>query len=119
MITTAIIAILFLYLLWVHYLAVMDLKRSMMAGTLKPTAKVVGTWVVLPIGLFLDWAANFFICTVIFLDLPGEFKELVTGRLQRYADIPGSNWRKTAALWFSAQMLDDFDPDGPHIKRNK
>lgn len=28
-----IVAFLFLYLLWVHYLAVMDLKRSMMKGT--------------------------------------------------------------------------------------
>ncbi len=102
-----------IYLLWLFYIAVMNLQRARDAGTLTRPAYYLG----LPIlyaGLVIDFLVNVFVLTWLFLDLPKEF--LVTSRLQRY--VNGSNgWRKSLAIWFAVNLLDVFDPSGRHIKQ--
>jgi len=133
-------------LLWVFYLAVMNLKRVSEAEGLQPAAHFFGYWQVLPIGVLLDWLFNL-VLTLPFLDLPHWPGELVTGRLQRYvapstphlaADAPTWvricwparmvwwrlhlswwtrwTWRSRVAKAFSSDMLNDYQHDGPHVK---
>jgi hypothetical protein len=105
-------ALLSIYVLWIFYLAVMNLQRSRDAGTLTRPAYYLGL-PILYIGLAIDAFVNVFILTWMFLDLPRE--PLVTARLSRYA--AGSNgWRKTLALWYAVNLLDTFDPSGKHIR---
>lgn len=120
----------FFYQLWVHYLAVMKLKDALRTSPLRPAARFFGYWQVLPGGGALDWLGNVVFCTVIFLDLPGDWvrvqvwrwsvpvlpKELITGRLQRYVNDHPGTWRARWAWEFASDMLNPFDqPDG-HIK---
>ena len=106
------IAILFisLYLLWIFYLAVMNLKQAKDLNKLSKTALYFGT-PVLVLGLIADFICNILI-SLIFVDLPRE--TTVTARLKRYAKGSDS-WRKRFTLWFADDLLDDFDPTGKHI----
>ena len=127
--------VLFFTQIWVHYLAIMHVKQVMGVKGLKPASRFFALWMVLPIGLFLDWAGNL-LCTLPFMDLPGGravwtrplhswadikaalidvSKELITGRLQRYEDHD-DGWRRRWQQAFAGDMLNDFDPEGPHIK---
>lgn len=113
---TALYAFLSVYVLWLLYLAVMNLKRSKDAGTIPRTALWMG-YPILLVGLFVDWVVNVLVFTVLFLDLPGSATELVTGRLKRYAytlKYAGTK-RQKAAHWFAEHLLDPFDPYGKHI----
>ena len=101
-----------LYWLWIFYLAVMNLSMAKKKSTLSKVALFFGTPVLI-IGLLIDLLCNILI-TIPFLDLPRE--TTVTARLQRYANGE-NNWRKRFTLWFADDMLDDFDPDGEHIKK--
>lgn len=104
-----------LYVLWVYYLAVMNLKRAIDAGTAPMTMKVLGYCTVLPPAVLVDWIMNM-VLTIPFLDLPAHPGELVTGRLKRYAyQLQHWNtWREKVAVWF-ASILDACDPSGKHI----
>lgn len=106
----------FVYQLWLHYLAVMALKRADQTTGLKPAARLIGYWHVLPAGVVLDWLGNVLL-TVPFLDPPHTPGELVTGRLQRYvsADPALAGWRARASWAFSAELLNDFDLPHGHI----
>ncbi|WP_170860403.1 hypothetical protein [Duganella sp. CF458] len=99
-------------LLWVLYLAVMNLQRARDAGTLSPTARFLGT-VLLYIGLVADFLVNVAPVSVLFLEPPREY--LVTQRLTRHANTVGG-WRKRLALWFAKNLLDPFDPSGQHVR---
>lgn len=101
-----------LYVLWVFYLAVMNLKRARDAGTLTRNALYLG-YPVLLIGYGIDVLVNLTVCTILFLEIPKEWT--VTGRLKRhlYHSEPGS-WREVIAAWFCANLLNSFDPDGRH-----
>lgn len=101
--------------IWVRYLAVMHLKQVMGARGLKPGARFFGFYMVLPIGVFLDWLGNL-LATFVFLGLPGQPWELITGRLQRYEDGP-DGWRRRWAWSFAEDMLNPFDPPDGHIKK--
>lgn len=135
-----------LYLsVWRDYLAIFHLKKVDEAGQLPPFARWLGTWVLLPIGVFKDWLLNLAL-TIVFLDPPHSLWELVTGRLQRYvwtpapelaADAPSWQvllwdarmgwwhvhawwwqlmpWRRDLALWLDREQLDFADKD--HIKK--
>lgn len=103
-----------IYVLWIYYLAVMNLKRADDAGTIHPIARFLGYAFVLPPAVFLDWFLNMTLCTVLFADLPANKVELVTGRLKRYAVNPFTR-RGKAAIWFTTSMLDVFDPSGKHL----
>ena len=101
-----------IYLLWVLYLAVMNLQRARDAGLLSRPAYVLG----LPLlyaGLLVDCATNLTVITVVLLELPREL--LVTARLERHIR-DGSGWRKLVAGWFCENLLNQFDPSGCHCK---
>lgn len=100
------------YVLWVFYLAVMNLKRAKDAGTISRMALWLG-YPILLVGLLLDWMVNVVVFTALFVELPATFTELVTGRLKRHAYQPG--WRSSLAEWFAEHLLDDFDPSGRHV----
>lgn len=118
---TAILGFLALYILWIFYLAVMNLKRARDAGKLTRTAHYLGL-PILYLGLALDCFVNLTVMTVLLFELPKVFNSrpilkkewTVTARLQRHAH--GAGWRQKIALWFAANLLDAFDPSGKHIK---
>ena len=99
-----------LFLLWVFYLAVMNLKRVKDAGELKGIANYAGTIAVI-IGYGLDCYVNTFVLTLILLELPRELT--VTARLKRHNQAV-TGWGKQVAILF-LPLLDPFDPDGKHI----
>lgn len=100
-----------LYICWIMYQAVMNLKRARDAGTLPKPAYYLGL-PLLYFGLLIDFLSNIGPTSIIFLELPREF--LVTQRLTRHAfGEPG--WRRDLARWFAANLLDPFDPDGSHV----
>lgn len=135
-----------LYLnVWRDYLAIFHLKKVEEADGLPWFAKLLGNWVLLPVGLFRDWLLNM-VLTIVFLDLPHAPWEVVTGRLQRYiwapdpqlpADAPSWQrtlwaarmawwrlhawwwrlmpWRRDLALWIDYQQLDFADKN--HTKK--
>jgi hypothetical protein len=104
--------ILFMYPLWVMYLAVMNLERARDAGTLTPHARALGT-PLLFLGLLVDFLYNVVVLTVLFLELPREL--LVTARVSRHKK-DGRGFRKALATWFCVNLLDPYDPDGCHCK---
>jgi hypothetical protein len=103
-------ALAILYLLWIHYVFVMALKRARDAETLTRVAYWLGM-PMLVIGLILDALVNIVVMTVILLEFPREW--LVTGRLKRHA--PDATWRGAVARWFALHLLDSFDPSGRHV----
>lgn len=111
--TALLYSLLLVYLLWLFYLAVMNLKRARDDGTISRVALWLG-YPILVVGLLLDWLVNVLIFTVLFLDAPGEPYELVTGRLKRHAYGP-EGWRRKFARWFADHLLDPFDPSGRHV----
>lgn len=105
-------AFLSLYVLWIFFLAVMNLSRCRENGTLTKAALYLG-YPVLLIGYALDVIVNLTILTVLFLEFPKGWT--VTGRLKDhiYRDEPGG-WREKLAGWLCANLLNSFDPDGRH-----
>jgi len=98
------------YLLWVLYLAVMNLKRVKDAGLLSPLALALG-YPVFIFGYLLDILINIFVMTFVLLEMPKEFT--VTARLKRHKN-QSTGWRLSVAKWFEP-LLDPFDPSGDHI----
>jgi len=100
-----------IYLLWLFYIAVMDMRSARDVGTLTTAAKVMG-YPILFIGLGVDLLVNVFAATLVFLDLPKELT--VTGHVQRLVDGK-AGWRKTLALWFAVNLLNSMSIGSPHI----
>ena len=98
------------YLLWVLYLAVMNLKRVQDVGLLSPLALTLG-YPVFIFGYVLDILVNIFVMTCILLEMPKEFT--VTARLKRHKN-QSTGWRLSVAKWFEP-LLDPFDPSGDHV----
>lgn len=103
------VVLLSFYVLWVLYLAVMNLKRVKNLGLLKPVAVVLAV-PILVLGFLLDVILNFVVMTVILLEIPRELT--VSERLKRHNEKGG--WRKKVAQLFEP-ILDPFDPSGNHI----
>lgn len=99
-----------LYILWPFYLAVMSLKRARDEGKLTKVAYVLGA-PILYVGWTLDVLVNWFVITIILLELPRE--TTVTARLKRHAKY--YTWRGRIARWFALHLLDPYDPSGKHI----
>lgn len=100
------------YLLWILYLAVMNLQRARDNGSITRPAYCLG----LPLlygGLLVDCLVNVIPVSVLFLEPPREF--LVTQRLTRHANAR-NGWRKRLAIWFAKNLLDTFDPSGQHVR---
>lgn len=110
MIEIFLIPLLALWLLWVFFLACMNLKRAKEAGQLTKTALVFGT-PVLWIGYLLDAFVNITLMTVVMWELPKEW--LVTDRLARHHKT-STGWRLAVVLWFEP-LLDPYDPSGDHV----
>jgi hypothetical protein len=103
-------AFLVFWVLWVFYLAVMNLKRARDAGTLSKTAWVFGMPVLL-VGYALDIAVNLTLMSLILWEPPKEFT--MTARLKRHHK-QSTGWRLAVVLWFEP-LLDPYDPGGDHI----
>lgn len=106
----ALAVVLAFYVLWIFYLAVMNLKRVRDQGKLEKIAFILG-YPLLLIGYALDIFLNITVMTVILLELPRE--TTITSRLKRH-NKQSSGWRKRVAMWFEP-ILDPFDPSGNHI----
>ena len=98
------------WLLWVFYLAVMNLSRARDAGTLTKPAYIVG-YPVLALGLLLDLLVNILVISILMLEFPKE--STVTSRLRRLKHAGG--WRAKWSNWLAVNILDPFDPSGVHI----
>ena len=99
------------YLLWILYLAVMNLKRARDAGKLSKVAATLG-YPILFAGYLLDFMVNVVVLSVVLLEVPKE--TTVTARLRRHANGPDT-YRKKLSLWVAHHFLDVFDPSGKHI----
>lgn len=98
------------YLLWLLFLAVMNLKRVRDAGKLSQAALVLGTPILI-LGLIFDALVNWIVMTIVLFEIPQE--STVTARLKRH-NKESTGWRKAVAVWFEP-LLDPFDPSGDHI----
>ena len=98
------------YLLWVLYLAVMNLARVKASGKLSRTALALGM-PVLFVCLLVDFIINVFVMTLIMLELPREMT--VTSRLKRH-NKTSTGYRLVVVKWFES-ILDPFDPSGDHV----
>lgn len=101
------------YVLWVLYLAVMNLQRARDNQTLPKAAYCLGL-PLLWLGLAWDFAINMTLASLLFIELPREL--LVTSRLERHV-FDGHGWRQRLAKWIAANLLDPFDPRGSHVRR--
>lgn len=112
------------YLLWVFFLAVMNLMQARDEGKLPVWAHRLGMPILL-IGLALDFIAQVTIACVVFLEPPRELT--VSGRVKRwvegpkfigYPDGPPTKgilwWRYSVALWMRLNLLKPFDRSGGH-----
>jgi hypothetical protein len=98
------------YLLWIFYLAVMNLKGARDKELLNKFTYALAV-PVLAVGIVLDIAVNVFVMSVLLLELPKELT--VTSRLKRH-NKESTGYRKSVAKFFEP-LLDPFDPDGDHI----
>ena len=98
------------YVLWILYLAVMNLARAKHNGLLSPLAQALGTPILL-VGWLLDFVLNVFVMSFVLLEFPLE--STISERLERHNNT-STGWRKSVALW-AEQLLDPYDPDGNHI----
>ncbi len=98
------------YLLWVHYVAVMRLQMVRESGQLTTGQKLLG-YPALVVGLLLDLLVNVLVCTLLFIEPPREWT--VSGRLWRHSNAAPS-WRQKLALTLRSGLLDSIDPRGYH-----
>lgn len=100
------------YILWIAYLAIMNLKKARDENTLTKFTYYF-SFPLLFMGYLLDIIINFLVGTVVFVDLPREFT--LSSRLSRYVDDQPKSWRADVAKVLAKNLLDPFDPDGKHI----
>lgn len=102
------------YALLVLFWAVMTLRRSKINKTLTMPAFILGLPALI-IGYFLDWFVNQTLGRIIFCTWRLPAFEIVTARLQRYADGPDC-WQRRRAWWIDHNLLRHADPVGYHVK---
>jgi hypothetical protein len=98
------------YALWVFYIAVMGLKRVRDTVGLSPWALRFG-YPILIVGYVLDVLVNWFVFTVVMLEIPKELT--VSSRLKRH-NQESTGWR-LKIVKFIEPLLDPFDPSGNHV----
>ncbi len=94
------------YVLWMLYLAVMNLKGARDEGTLIKPVYYLGI-PILYAGYLLDIAFNWVYGTVLFIQVPRE--AVLTSRLKK--NIHNEGWRGDLARWMCVNLLSPFDPD--------
>lgn len=102
--------VLVLYVLWLFYLAVMNLYRAKKANQISLVALWLG-YPILIMGALLDLIVNVLLMTLIFAEWPREL--LVTKRLERHVKAK-QGWRSKLAYWICHNLLNAFDPSGDH-----
>lgn len=102
--------ILYIYLLWLLFLAVMALKWKW--SSLPKAVRAIAAPAVI-VAVFLDVLFNITIGTILFLDLPHQwtFSQRIGSYKARF------DWRSPLAAWICANLLDPFEVDGAHCKR--
>jgi hypothetical protein len=104
------LSLLITYALYVWYAAVMNIKRVRDMGKLTTLGKVFG-YPTLVIGLILDLLVNWFVMSIILLEVPRELT--VTSRLKRHHKE--STGYRLAVVKFFEPVLDPLDPSGDHV----
>lgn len=99
------------YILWLFYLAAMNLKRAKDNNTISNPALYLGYPAVI-LAYLLDVAFNWVFGTVMFLELPRE--GVLTHRLKRH--YKKDNWRGRLARYICSNLLDAFDPSSKHCE---
>lgn len=110
LLTLSVITLVSLFLLWIFFLAIMNLK-----GVRDTTGLPKEVLIPAKIALFIGWVLDFIVNLLLsffFIDIPRE--TTVTARLKRYA-YGKDGWRKKFTLWFSTRYLDPFDPRKKHV----
>lgn len=110
------IYILLAYITWIHYLALMHLKKVRDAGKLNKLTKTLA-YPVLVMGLLSDVLFQV-ASSVPFLEVPKEI--LYTGRVTRHLKNNDqstwlSRWRYNLSYFSCRYLLDPFE-DGGHCK---
>lgn len=103
---------LLLWLLWIFYLAVMNLQRVHKGGKLGRVALILGV-PALAVGFVLDVLANLVIFTLILCEWPRWGEWTVTARLKRHL-ATSRGYRLAVAHWFETELLAEFDHKGYH-----
>jgi hypothetical protein len=101
-----------LWALWVLYIAMMNIKRVAEIQTIPIRVKMLVYPTVILFEI-IEFVANVFVCTLLFLDWPKEIR--VSDRLRRYWRDPDKYGWRLHIVRFLKPMLDPFDPSGPHI----
>jgi hypothetical protein len=112
------------YVLWIFFLAAMNLMQARDEGSLPTWAHRLGLPIVF-VGLVIDVFVQLTLACVVFLELPRELT--VSGRVKRwvegpkfigYPSGPPTNgirwWRYSVALWMRENLLKPFDRSGGH-----
>ena len=117
--------LLYCWVFWYLYILVMGLYRAFLAKRLTKVALVLGFPAIVA-GLVVDWVANWTIASLWWWEWPKtkplfplrlELPDLVTTRLTRYINEPGTAVRKFEAEWLCTNLLDYFDPNGVHCTK--
>ena len=100
-----------IYLLWVHYVAVMHLKHLRGEHKLTGAVTVMG-YLALGVGLLIDLVVHLVVGSVLFLELPAWGEWTLSGRLWRLSNGLHDTWRRRLALAIRRGLLDQIDPEG-------
>jgi len=95
-------------ILWILYLATMNLKRANDRQELTGIVRFLA-YVIKYTGLAFDAYCNLVWMTILFLEIPREW--LVTDRVSRK-----KKEGNRVAIWMCEQLLDPFDPSGCHCR---
>lgn len=110
-IITAIVAV---YFLWPMYVFCMAMMRAYQAKSVTMFAWCLAFPIILA-AIALDVALNFTVFALVTLDFPRRGEWTFSQRLNRLAQDTG--WRGGISRWLAANLLDPYDPSGQHIKR--
>ena len=97
-------------ILWLLFVYVMRLKRIRDGRGLSWLQKIVG-YPIAVIALIVDWAYNWTVAAVVFMEPPKAWDELTTQRMQRVLDNPDTygGYRLTLVRWWKPK-LNEHDP---------
>lgn len=102
--------VLSLWMLWVFFLAVMQIRDARDRGSLTPWGLRFGYTVLVP-GYVLDFLVQVTFAILIFWGLPKELT--VSARVKRLVET-GTGWPRRCAQWFRTHLLKPFDQTGGH-----
>lgn len=97
---------------WLHYTALMNIKRVRDAGKLTHENEYMG-YLALGLGSFLNLVLAVVVGSLVFWEWPRWGEWGLTKRVTRIIDTD-HGWRARRALWVRTRFLDHIDPDGIH-----